>query len=400
MRILPLVLGGLAAIGVVGGWTFRDLFAAPTPVEPFNWETLREDTRVFLAERVELTRQNVGSAKAHGSLGLAYEANRLWAEARECYEIAADLDPSEPLWRFHRAIADHALGDSTTALEAYAALESEMPESIALLHRLGERFLENNELGKALERFERVIELAPQLPEGFVGRGSVYNRQAKYTEAVEDLELAVKLDGLYRTAHYQLGLAYRSLDETRKARSSLKKGQGSWPRYLPDALATEKRGYKVNYSMQIAFAHTAAQEGDTEKAIRILESYRKLRPNDVNVQNRLARAYRQGGKLGKALVALKRSVAIDGEQFETLLELAATLLEAGATKRALSEAERAIELVPEESAAHLMKAHILMQMQRLREAALALQRAEKVAPGEERVAQLTLELERLKKKRP
>jgi predicted Zn-dependent protease len=150
----------------------------------------------------------------------------------------------------------------------------------------------------------------------------------------------------------------------------------------------------------MALAHTAAQEGDTERAIRILEGYRKLRPNDVEIQNRLARAYRQGGKRGKALIALQRSVAIDGEQFETLLELAATLLEAGATKKALSEAERAIELVPEESAAHLMKARILMQMKHLREAALALQRAERVSPGEERVAQLTLELERLKKKRP
>jgi tetratricopeptide (TPR) repeat protein len=117
----------------------------------------------------------------------------------------------------------------------------------------------------------------------------------------------------------------------------------------------------------------------------------------VDVHNNLGRLYRQAGEITKALDTLQRALALDAGCLATRLELGATLLEARSPKKALIEAESAIELAPEQIAPYLLKSRILQRMKRFQEARATLEQAAQLAPDDERVTALSEELERHQK---
>jgi len=381
-RLLPLLLGALVVIVIASGWTWRELLAAPAPVEMVGPEKLDPDVLVFLQAKLEQTRGNARSADAHGDLGLAYMANRRWTEARRSFDIAAQLEPGEPMWRLHRAICDFGTGDVNLALAAYEALLEELPDSTALLYRLGDRLFDANRQDEALVCFERLIELAPRLPEGYLGRGKIHNQRQQWSEAVKDLEQAVKLDRGYRTANYQLGLAYKGVGDIKRARGALKRGQNSKPRYLPTALDETLHGYAVRYNRELAKAERLYEEGRTKRARGILETFHRLRPNDVNVLTRLARMYRRLEEPAKAKEILKRAIEINPDRLETSGELVETLLSARAPKKALAEADRALALDPEATLPVLVKGRVLLAMKNAKEADVLLQSLADRYPGD------------------
>ena len=189
-HLLPLVVGSLVVLAIAGGWGWRELQAAPAVALPAEPDTLDPDVLSFLEGKGEATRSDPRSPETRADMGLAYMGNRLWNEARHEFEVAALLEPDEPLWRLHSAICIYNEGEMEASLETYEALETELPASPALLWRLGERLFDANRTDEALERFERLIEIAPMLPEGYLGRGKILNQRGEYARAVEDLERA------------------------------------------------------------------------------------------------------------------------------------------------------------------------------------------------------------------
>jgi len=360
-------VGSLVVLAIAGGWGWRELQAAPAVALPAEPDTLDPDVLSFLEGKVEATRSDPRSPETRADMGLAYMGNRLWNEARHEFEVAALLEPDEPLWRLHSAICIYNEGEMEASLETYEALETELPASPALLWRLGERLFDANRTDEALERFERLIEIAPMLPEGYLGRGKIQNQRGEYARAVEDLERAVRLDRDYRTAYYQLGLAYRGVGDKR-ARAAMLRGRNSKPRYLPTDLDARLREYAVGYNRELDKAERLFEEGEPQPATGILESFRRRRPNDVNVLVRLARLHRIQGELEKARVHLKRALEVDADDLPARLELVRTLLASGAPAKALEEADAAIERAPDAAAPVLAKAEVLLAMRQPKKA--------------------------------
>src|SRR5262245_580752 len=98
-----LLAGGalLVAAGAVFWWKGR---TAVDVVRPEHPEKLGADIRALVDSEIATVEAHRDQASAHGYLGLAYEANRLWPEARASYRNAAVLAPDDPNWPYHAAV--------------------------------------------------------------------------------------------------------------------------------------------------------------------------------------------------------------------------------------------------------------------------------------------------------
>ena len=163
-RCILCTLTVLAAVTLASGLAFAGHNARSSHLDERDpvVAALVEEASVRVAEAPR-------EASTHGELGLVYEANNLWREAAAAYEIASGLDPSEPLWRLHWAIALSEEGETARGIEMLRAVASESPQLAAAHHRLGLALIETGEVPAAREHFSKLIALKPDAPEGYVG---------------------------------------------------------------------------------------------------------------------------------------------------------------------------------------------------------------------------------------
>ena len=197
---------------------FESLFqAGPTAVLPENLDRLDPDVVLLIERQAREINVRPYEPEGHGILGLMFEANTLWEEARQSFAIASSLAPDAMLWRYHLAIATRQAGNFQEALDIMRALAHEYPSFAPVQQRLGEASLEIGDLGAAVAAFRRLIELSPQAPDGYVGLGGTLLGQKNYVGAARLLEHAVAIDPRYPLARYRLGMAYRGLGRQEEA---------------------------------------------------------------------------------------------------------------------------------------------------------------------------------------
>lgn len=81
-----------------------------------------------------------------------------------------------------------------------------------------------NKPEKALENFNRAIEIDPGRADGFVGRANALNTLGRYEESLIDYNKAIEIDPMLANAYVNRGSAYSHLGETEKAIADYEKG--------------------------------------------------------------------------------------------------------------------------------------------------------------------------------
>jgi len=370
----------------------------PDPTFPLDTTGLDPAVRSLLEERLAVAREAPGDAAGHGSLGLAYEANGLWPEAAESFANAAELDPGEPLWRYHRAIALRSLGEFDASLELLREVVREQPDSAPFQHRLGDALLESGDARLALGPFQRATELAAHRPEGPVGQAAVLIELEDYEEAATLLVHALALDPSYKRTHYLLGLAYRGLGRPEEAAAQLALGLEGKTRQISDELEGERFRYMVSSSARLERAIHLSEQGKTRRALGILNQLYGVAPEDVAVINNLAATHMRTGNLRVAYELLTKARDLDPTNPTTWINMASCLAGMGTSQRALQHADQAIELAPGLPGAHLERGRILVFAKRSEDAYASLAEAARLDPqladAQELLAETCLVLER------
>lgn len=350
--ILLLLAGGAL-------WAYSHWFTGLAPVLPRDVDNLDEAVVEAVMAQVEVVRNAKGDARAHGKLGLIYEGNDLWDEARQCFANAWTLDPSFPLWRYHEAIAVRQAGDIDEALRLLEESARALPKEPGPQQRLGVALVDAGRLEEAQAAFERTVRLVPNMAEGYVGLGDVALSREDYETAVRHLEKAVQLDAGYRTPHYTLGLAYRGLGRLEEAEREIARGIGSTRRFINDELSVEAAGYGVGFMSEFQEARRALVAGQAQKAIQMLERILERYPDDTNVLNNLGSAYRAVGNYERMEELLRRAVAVDEAQFPPHINLGLCYLDTKKLDKAREHADRAVELAPQIAQAQSVRGRVL-----------------------------------------
>jgi tetratricopeptide (TPR) repeat protein len=77
----------------------------------------------------------------------------------------------------------------------------------------GTEYQNNGEYDKALECYNRMIELEPEYFLGYAGRGEIYSEFARYDEAIADFDTAIRLNPEDDEAYFEKGQVLEKLGD-------------------------------------------------------------------------------------------------------------------------------------------------------------------------------------------
>jgi len=129
------------------------------------------------------------------------------------------------------AIAESQHGEYQASTDKLnAALKTE-PTSVPVHYLLGLNYYRLHEFGKAVQEFQRVLQLSPDYELATFQLGLAYARTGDFDRAIEMLKRALELDGTNFSAAYNLGAAYLKKQKIPEAAAAFRQSITIYPEY-------------------------------------------------------------------------------------------------------------------------------------------------------------------------
>ena len=263
-------------------------------------------------------------------------------EAGAAVQQALELSPNSAEAWYQKGAVAHVSGNLTLTLEAYnKALLLEPKHVEARVARAG-IYLDLNRLPEAQADVDMLRRTAEREPRAAYMQALLAERAGKPAVAQKSLKDLVSLidpvplDFIrYRPQLLMLnGLAHYGLNEPEKAKQYLEefqKAQGSTP-------------------VAKLLAQIYLTEGNTERAISLLEAYIKTSPNDGQAMTLLASALMAKGQHARAATLMQQALqAQDKPEFRTVLGI--SLIRSGQMGTGMAELEAAFKKDPRQTQA-------------------------------------------------
>lgn len=185
------------------------------------------------------------------------------------------------------------------------------------LMEAGKSLVEEGKYEKALENFNKIIELYEN-PEVYYNIGYVKAAQQKYDESIIAFRKAINIDKKYAEAFGALGEVYLKIGLNDKAEQMM---QRAGEIYMEKNMSKEA---------EIAFQEVL-----------------KLNPNTTNIYNSLGILYRRNKDYTKAIGAYEKAMRVSPEDENIFFNLGRACFETGLMKRAKLYLQRAVEIYPD-----------------------------------------------------
>ena len=175
-------------------------------------------------EYLQLYRMAPDSGRSHQLQAEMYHLQQNRAKALEEYEAAVQANPR--LLEVWLAMGDLERSDLNfeKAVADYNKVLEIQSSNYDALYGLG-ACSQQEEPQKAIEFFTRAIQVAPEQTESRVALGEVLLKVNQPTEAIKQLEAAIKLDPQLRQAYVLLGRAHQALGHETLAEQSFRKAR-------------------------------------------------------------------------------------------------------------------------------------------------------------------------------
>lgn len=351
------------------------------PVVLTETRELDPEVLTLAAARVADAERSPASAAAHGALGIVYEANWIYDAAEKSYDQASRLDPSNTLWRFHRALALREVGRTDEAHALVVEAARERPAEVAIQQRAGAWLQERGDLAGARAAFTRALAAAKvEHADLLAALACVDADEERWDDAEQRARRALARDPSAKLAHQALARALQARGRDEEARRAFAAASGAKPRFLPDALAAELEAARVNHVAQTSHATRLMSSGRHAQALPIAERVLAKRPDDVLAIKNVAACLQETGQTERALALLRRGVELAPRDEGVQLEIADAQLRSGNARESLAAAQRCVELAPELGRGHLARGRALAALERLEDASAAVARSLRLEP--------------------
>jgi len=131
----------------------------------------------------DVVAKSPAKARAHGSLGHAYQRSGFPDKALSCYQEAVRLSPGDHVARNNLGALYLGRKQPEAALEQFREALKSSPASIGVSYNLGLALAALDRLGEAEAAYRKVIGLDPRHDSAFNNLGIVLFRQKRYSEA-------------------------------------------------------------------------------------------------------------------------------------------------------------------------------------------------------------------------
>ena len=157
------------------------------------------------------------------SLGEAFLVEEKYPLAFREFEKAKALNPKDPLLYYDYGILYHKRRDLNMAIEAYKKAIALKPDFATAINNLGVLYMEKEEWDKAIVTLtpisESFIYATPHFPNFLLGQA--YYHKKEYAKAVEKFQKALELQPDYVFAGHWLGKTYMAMGQAPRAVKAL-----------------------------------------------------------------------------------------------------------------------------------------------------------------------------------
>jgi protein O-GlcNAc transferase len=134
-------------------------------------------------------------ASAHNNLGSALLALGRHEEAKTSFSKALGLEPGYIEARYNLGNALFALRELEPAVEVFGAVTQALPDHFEAWNNLGSALLDLNRLQEALEALNHAVLINPTYAAALFNRGNVHSASGAHSEALNDFDLALAING-------------------------------------------------------------------------------------------------------------------------------------------------------------------------------------------------------------
>jgi len=184
------------------------------------------------------------------------------------------------------------------------------PDNFHSYHVIGNAYSAKNEYPKALENYNKAIDLNDQHMESFMNRGYARMQSGKNQEAIEDFNKVIQMMPDYYQAYTNRGIVYNRLEDYTNALDNYNKALSINP---DDVISMSERA-------QLYF-----DQDRNEEALTDLTNVINIDKNYSDAYSIRGVHYAQNGKYDEAVTDLRRAMELDPLNTNIYINLANTL---------------------------------------------------------------------------
>lgn len=369
----------LLLLAVGAGWWRTRLPLLPIPA-PANLAQLDPQVRDHLVRTAQRAAETPRLPAPRAELGLAFAANGLWKEARQCFLDAVRLGSREPWPRLYAAVAREEAGDPDGARAELTDLTRDYPDCAPGWQRLGVRALAEGDLPSASRAFQRVTELVPSEWRGWAGLGEARWRAGQASAAQTCLEKSLELDPFARPARYVLAQVYRALNQSAEADLESAAGQSAAVGPMADPWSEAALRHMKGLPDQFEHADALLARGEGQAAVALLREAYRYHPTQLGVVSRFAQTLASAGQATEAWALLQPHLQQNSNDVRLLITGSAIAAEMAQPQVALPLAQRARTLAPQQAEGLVAEANARLAAHEDSAAADLLRQATVLAP--------------------
>ena len=171
----------------------------------------------------KLTNLDPNSVWVHEISGEVMESMKNYDGALLEYKKAVEVAPQQAGTHYHLGNAYWSLNMWDAATEQFRAELANDPSNCMAQWKIGNIILEEHgDSAGALAEVQKALDACPDLMSARVDRARALIKLERHSEAVSDLEAAVKADPAESLTHFLLAQAYRALGRTQEAQAEMK----------------------------------------------------------------------------------------------------------------------------------------------------------------------------------
>lgn len=362
-----------------------------------NWQTLN-------SKLIDKKLSSEQRAQAYADFGLVAFGNGLESSAEIAFKNAVTLAPEDSRWVYFLALSNQYTGKLEDAALGFNQVLKLRENDLPTLIRLANVRFEQARISDAKSLYQRALTIDSKSAPALYGLGRVANAEEKYPEALKYFDAALELQPNADRINYYLGLIWRNLGDSEKAKKYLSKRGENEP-YLVDALFDEISGGEARIDGLWVHMNSGSQafvDGDYQTAVDEFRLATTDLPNDFRSWQSLGMAllkvddnkgakkayqhalslakdsaviYRELAKLSileqdfeQAEQQFKQALEIDPRMLEAQIALAKLLARQGKNQAALNAYDRAFELDSQSSELAISRAELLVALNRNDEA--------------------------------
>ena len=247
------------------------------------------------------------SGEDYGRLGMIYHAHELHDPAAQAYRNAAEKAPADARWPYFLGILAANDGEFDQAIKYFEAAQKANPEYAPARIRLSRVLRDAGRQSEARVVTELLNDDIPGIAAVVADLGTIALQEQRFDKAVNLLEQALELQPDASRLHYPLGLAYRSLGNTDKAKEHLQ-AVGDREVFFNDPLFTQMKSLSGSFAYFLSVGMAAARTGNYDLAAQFMRNAMEAEPDRPEPRINYARMLEAQGDIAAATAELRGTI--------------------------------------------------------------------------------------------